>query len=61
MRTLRNLGGGLKCDYKNSPLTPEKNKRIERKLIEIKEKFSIVCIALVEEKYLRVKLPKDIF
>lgn len=49
MRTLRNLGGGLKCDYKNSPLTPEKNKRIERKLIEIKE------------KYLRVKLPKDIF
>ncbi|MCJ7789337.1 MAG: hypothetical protein MUP69_03995, partial [Candidatus Atribacteria bacterium] len=36
--------------------------RIKGKLIEIEEKFSTVCcIVLVGEKYLRVKLPKEIF
>ena len=43
------------------PPGPDIN-RIKGKLIEIEEKFSTVCcIVLVGEKYLRVKLPKEIF
>jgi ABC-type Fe3+/spermidine/putrescine transport system ATPase subunit len=43
------------------PPGPDIN-RIKGKLIEIEEKFStICCIVLVGEKYLRVKLPKEIF
>jgi ABC-type sugar transport system ATPase subunit len=43
------------------PPGPDIN-RIKGKLIEIEEKFSTVCcIILVGEKYLRVKLPKEIF
>ena len=43
------------------PPGPDIN-RIKGKLIEMEEKFSTVCcIVLVGEKYLRVKLPKEIF
>lgn len=43
------------------PPGPDIN-RIKGKLIEIEEKFSTVCcMVLVGEKYLRVKLPKEIF
>jgi len=43
------------------PPGPDIN-RIKGKLIEIEEKFSTVCcIVLVGERYLRVKLPKEIF
>jgi ABC-type sugar transport system ATPase subunit len=43
------------------PPGPDLN-RVKGKLIEMEEKFSTVCcIVLVGEKYLRVKLPKEIF